>query len=202
PWPEIMLRSPEAQDWRSTTVACGCGGGVAVRAWLPQILEQAPRLVLDADALNAVAEDESLASLLKERRQRNLHTVLTPHPLEAARLLKTNTAQVQAQRLHAARQLAQRFNCTALLKGSGTVIAGPQGDSDAPTCWINPTGNARLSTGGTGDVLAGLIAALWAQGLEPTQAAALAAWRHGFAADHWPARIPFSASALAQRLGA
>lgn len=202
PWPEIMLRSPEAQDWRSTTVACGCGGGVAVRAWLPQILEQAPRLVLDADALNAIAEDESLASLLKERRQRDLHTVLTPHPLEAARLLKTNTAQVQAQRRHAARQLAQRFDCTALLKGSGTVIAGPQEESDAPPCWINPTGNARLSTGGTGDVLAGLIAALWAQGLEPTQAAALAAWRHGFAADHWPAHIPFSASALAQRLGA
>src|SRR5256885_17270059 len=76
------------------------------------------RSVLDADALNAVAEDESLASLLKERRQRNLHTVLTPHPLEAARLLKTNTAQVQAQRLHAARQLAQRFNCTEIGRAS------------------------------------------------------------------------------------
>ena len=201
PWPEIMLRNPEAQDWRATTVACGCGGGVAVRAWLPLILDQAPRLVLDADALNAIAEDESLASLLKGRRQRDLHTVLTPHPLEAARLLQTNTAQVQAQRLNAARQLVQRFDCTVLLKGSGTVIAGPQDKSDATHCWINPTGNARLSTGGTGDVLAGLIAALWTQGLEPTQAAALEAWRHGFAADHWPAHIPFSASALAQRLG-
>lgn len=202
PWPEIMLRSPEAQDWRGATVVCGCGGGMAVRAWLPQILDQAPRLVLDADALNAVAEDESLALLLKERSRRSQHTVLTPHPLEAARLLKMSTAQVQAQRLSAARQLALQFHCTALLKGSGTVIAGSQGDGNAsPPCWINPTGNARLSTGGTGDVLAGLIAALWAQGLDPAQAATLAAWRHGHAADQWPAQMPFSASALAQRLG-
>ncbi len=199
PWPEIMLRSPEAQDWSQPTVACGCGGGLAVRAWLPQVLAQSPRLVLDADALNAVAEDPALAFALQARGSRDQHTVLTPHPLEAARLLDIGTAQVQSQRLQAARTLAQRFQCTVLLKGSGTVIASAT--DAAPACWINPTGNARLATGGTGDVLAGLIAALWAQGRSPSQAAALAAMRHGALADHWPADRPFSASALALHLG-
>lgn len=202
PWPEIMLRSPAAQDWRSATVVCGCGGGMAVRPWLPQVLDQAPRLVLDADALNAVAEDSALARTLGERRRRGLDTVLTPHPLEAARLLHTDTSQVQAGRLQAAQELARRFDCTVLLKGSGSVIAAPRGRADTrPYCWINPTGNARLSTGGTGDVLAGLIAALWAQGLAPPLAAAWGAHRHGAVADQWPPQRPFSASALAIQLG-
>jgi hydroxyethylthiazole kinase-like uncharacterized protein yjeF len=202
PWPEIMLRSPAAQDWRSATVVCGCGGGMAVRPWLPQILDQAPRLVLDADALNAVAGDSSLSRTLGDRRRRGLDTVLTPHPLEAARLLRTDTPQVQAGRLHAAQELARRFDCTVLLKGSGSVIAGPRSGAEAgPCCWINPTGNARLSTGGTGDVLAGLVAALWAQGLAPTLAAAMGAHRHGAVAEQWPSQRPFSASALARQLG-
>lgn len=203
PWPEIMLRSPQAQDWRNATVVCGCGGGLALRPWMAQILEQAPRLVLDADGLNAVAADPDLGRLLRERDRRNLHTVLTPHPLEAARLLGCSTAEVQSRRLGAARELAQRFQCTALLKGSGTVVASasdqPQGAP--PACWINPTGNARLATGGTGDVLAGLIAALWAQGRPAAEAAALAAFRHGSVAERWPAGQPFSASALALHLG-
>lgn len=204
PWPEIMLRHPQTQDWQHATVVCGCGGGQAVRPWMADILAQAPRLVLDADGLNAVAGDARLSQALRERAGRGQHTVLTPHPLEAARLLESSTAQVQSDRLQAARELAQRLQCTVLLKGSGTVIAsGPATPpQETAACWINPTGNARLATGGTGDVLAGLIAALWAQGFAPAQAAALAAYRHGAVADAWPARQPFSASALAQALGA
>lgn len=199
PWPEIMLRHPAAQAWDQATVVCGCGGGQAIAAWLPQVLAQAPRLVLDADALNAVAADKELAHELEGRARIGLHSILTPHPLEAARLLQSTTGQVQADRLAAARQLARRFRCTVLLKGSGTIVASAAGATQG-ACVINPTGNARLATGGTGDVLAGLIGALWAQGLDAAQAAAQAAYRHGQLADEWPGHLPFSASALASRL--
>lgn len=196
PWPEIMLRRPAAQDWSQATVVCGCGGGEAVQAWLPHILSQAPQLVLDADALNAVAASPVLAQQLSQRAMQQLSTVLTPHPLEAARLLQTTTTQVQADRLQSCLQLARKFQCTVLLKGSGTVVANPQ-----QQVWINASGNARLATGGTGDVLAGLIAALWAQGRSADMAAMEGAFRHGQLADRWPADRPFSASALAMHLG-
>ena len=192
-----MLRQPQAQDWQQATVVCGCGGGQAIIAWLPAVLQQAPRLVLDADALNAVAAAPALATLLRERATRQQATVLTPHPLEAARLLQTTTQEVQADRLHAASALAQRFQCTVLLKGSGTVI-----DSPGSTPWINASGNALLARGGTGDVLAGLIGAIWAAGETAEQASVQAAFRHGKVADTWPTHIPFSASALATQLGA
>lgn len=195
PWPEIMLRQPQAQDWSSATVVCGCGGGQAIQDWLPQVLQQAPRLVLDADALNAIADSPSLAEALTARANRQQATILTPHPLEAARLLRTSTSEVQSQRLQACLQLAQQFQCTALLKGSGTIVANANGQ-----IWINSSGNARLATGGTGDVLAGLIGALWAQGRSADQSAVQAALRHGQAADLWPSNHPFSASALAQHL--
>ena len=126
---------------------------------LPLVLSQAPRLVLDADALNAVAADTGLRALVRARAGRQSATVLTPHPLEAARLLGSNAAAVQSDRLAAARQLADALGCTAVLKGSGTVIAEP---GETPV--VNPTGNARLATPGTGDVLAGLIGARLAQG--------------------------------------
>src|SRR5690606_16918480 len=130
-------------------------GGAAVAAVLPQVLREARRLVLDADALNAIAADPQLQRQLRERALRpESATVLTPHPLEAARLLACDTAAVQADRLAAARALADRFGCTALLKGSGSVVATP---GQPPR--INPTGNALLATGGTGDVLAGLAGA-------------------------------------------
>jgi hydroxyethylthiazole kinase-like uncharacterized protein yjeF len=121
--------------------------------------------------------------------------VLTPHPLEAARLLGCSTGEVQADRLRNARALADRFGCVAVLKGSGTVVAAP---GRAPA--INPTGNARLATGGTGDVLAGFIAALLQEGADPFEAACSAVWRHGRAADLWPVDRPLTAGELARRL--
>jgi ADP-dependent NAD(P)H-hydrate dehydratase / NAD(P)H-hydrate epimerase len=160
--PELMLRSgwsagPEAVIGASTVV-CGCGGGDAVRALLPRLLGLAGRLVLDADALNAVATDTALQALLTHRASRQLPTVLTPHPLEAARLLGSTTVEVQADRLRAAQALADRFACCIVLKGSGSVIAAPFARPR-----INPTGNAALATAGTGDVLAGWLGGLWAQ---------------------------------------
>ena len=184
--PELMGRSAWWQSpppvLAATTVACGCGGGDALRQVLPPLLSHSARLVLDADALNAIAADTSLQTLLRGRATRGLHTLLTPHPLEAARLLLSTTAAVQHDRIAAALTLARQLDCTVLLKGSGSVIAAP---GQLP--WINSTGNAALASPGTGDVLAGWAAGLWAQasGDAPMRNAACAAWQHGRAADLW-----------------
>jgi ADP-dependent NAD(P)H-hydrate dehydratase / NAD(P)H-hydrate epimerase len=193
-WPELMFRpaqaSAEGDLARKATTVCGCGGGSAVRAVLPALLEQSPRLVLDADALNAVAVRSDWREQLSERRARGLQTILTPHPLEAARLLGCSNAGIQSDRLQGAQRLALELQCVVVLKGSGSIVAGP---GSQPL--INPTGNALLATAGTGDVLAGIVGAYWAQadasaGTDASpamQAARLAAWRHGELADQWPA---------------
>lgn len=198
--PELMLRRPEAllTQLDRLTVVCGCGGGEAVIGILPELLGRAPHLVLDADALNAIAADPSLQALLQNRGRRDgsgLETVLTPHPLEAARLLNTDTGTVQKDRLTAAQALAERWACTIVLKGSGTVIAAP---GALPR--INPSGNARLATAGTGDVLAGLVGARMAQGLSAFDAACAAVYAHGLAADAWPPGQALTADALARAL--
>ena len=147
---------------------------------LPRVLSIAVRLVLDADALNAVANDTALQSLLKARTARGCETVLTPHPLEAARLLQTTTEQVQSDRLFAAARLAELFQAVVVLKGSGSVIAAPGQISR-----INASGNALLATGGTGDVLAGMLGAALAGGMVAFDAARREVFMHGRAADNW-----------------
>jgi ADP-dependent NAD(P)H-hydrate dehydratase / NAD(P)H-hydrate epimerase len=174
--PELMLRDVADLDFEGKTVVCGCGGGDMVRRVLPRVISSSQRLVMDADALNALPVDESLQTLLKARAAKNLPTILTPHPLEAARLLGLTTAQVQADRLKAAQTLADRFACTVILKGSGSIIASPD---CIPA--INPTGDARLATAGTGDVLAGMCGAFLAA-MQETDAHAVAqkaCWAHG-----------------------
>jgi ADP-dependent NAD(P)H-hydrate dehydratase / NAD(P)H-hydrate epimerase len=190
--PELMFRSLADIDLRSSTVVCGCGGGTAVRSVLPQVLSTAPRLVLDADALNAIATDTSLRTLLTARAARSHSTVLTPHPLEAARLLGSSAAQVQADRLHAAQQLADQCQCIVILKGAGSIIAAPD---QLPH--INSTGNAKLATAGTGDVLAGVVGAYLAAGQSSFSAACCGTYAHGQAANIWPANSPLTASRLA-----
>jgi hydroxyethylthiazole kinase-like uncharacterized protein yjeF len=188
--PELMFRHFEQMDWRGTTVVAGCGGGEAIAQHLPQLLRDAKHLVLDADALNHIAESPELQTLLANRSAGT--TVITPHPLEAARLLKSSVAQLQSDRLNAAQALAQRFQCVAVLKGSGTLIDAPQ---TVPR--INPTGNAKLATAGTGDVLAGLMGAHFAVHGLALEAACDAVYRHGLAADRWQGTV-LSASALCQ----
>ncbi len=194
--PELMFRAIASLDLAHMHIACGCGGGDAVRAELPRILSRARTLVLDADALNAIASDTGLQTLLRSRCVRQPDTtVLTPHPLEAARLLSTSTDKIQADRVGAARTLADRFGAVSVIKGSGSVIAAPGG---VPS--INPTGHAGLATGGTGDVLAGLMAARLAHGLSAIEAAADAVYTHGALADAWPDEKALVASRLAQRI--
>ncbi|MDB5945145.1 MAG: hypothetical protein JWQ33_171 [Ramlibacter sp.] len=192
--PELMLRPWDSLDLKAMNVACGCGGGEAVRSVLPRVLSTSRALVLDADALNAIAGDPQLQAQLKARSARSDRaTVITPHPLEAARLLACSSAQVQADRLAAASDLADRFRCVAVLKGSGSITAEP---GRPPV--INFTGNAKLATAGTGDVLAGMIAARMAQGVLAFDAASQSVQVHGQAADHWPAGQALTALALAR----
>ena len=194
--PELMFRSVEALDLASQVVVCGCGGGQAIKPLLPQVLSTATRLVLDADALNAVAADTALQALLQARAARGCVTVLTPHPLEAARLLRSTTKCIQSDRINAAEQLAERYQAVVVLKGSGSVIAAPGQISR-----INSSGNALLATAGTGDVLAGKVGAAIANGLSAFDAACSAVFAHGQLADNWPITHPrqaLTASMLAR----
>lgn len=194
--PELMFRALDTLNFESMVVVCGCGGGEAVRGPLVQVLASASPVVLDADALNAIAGDTQLQTLLIARAQQQRSTVLTPHPLEAARLLGSTAAQVQNDRLNSAQQLAQHFGCTLILKGSGTVIAAP-----GQTPMINPSGNARLASAGTGDVLAGMVGACLARGLTAFESACQAVYQHGLTADQWPFSAPLVGGSLARQVG-
>jgi NAD(P)H-hydrate epimerase len=134
-------------------------------------------LVLDADGLNALAG--CMDTFRPETRPAGM-TVLTPHPGEMARLTRKTAADIQAQRVTVARDFAKGYRLTLVLKGFRTLIAGPDGQ-----VWVNPTGNPGMATGGTGDVLTGLIAGLWAQfPNRPASAVATAAvYLHGLAGD-------------------
>ena len=186
PHPELMLNAADrialdAMD--ALSIGCGMGGSSHARDVLERALQHGVPTLLDADALNLVARDEALAARVaghgtSQTAPRGTPCVLTPHPLEAARLAGADTHAVQHDRPAAARALAARFAAVVVLKGSGTVIASPDG-----RLAINPTGNAALATGGTGDVLGGLIGALLAQRLPPYEAALAGVYLHGLAAD-------------------
>jgi NAD(P)H-hydrate epimerase len=128
--------------------------------------------VIDADALNCLALEPDLLPA------EHPPLVLTPHPGEMARLMHTDTATVQANRLESALQASRRFGAVVALKGARTVVATPEG-----RIWVNPTGNAGMATGGSGDVLTGVIAGLLAQGLDAEHSAASGVYLHGLAGD-------------------
>ena len=192
--PDLMQRPWSQLALEDLAVVCGCGGGQTVKTVLQAVLARSARLVLDADGLNAVAQDDTWAQALSERGLQQ-PTVITPHPLEAARLLKKSTRHVQDHRLQSAQALADSFNCVVVLKGSGTVITAPK-----QTPRINTTGCGKLAIGGTGDVLAGLIGARMAQGMCPWAAACSAVHQHGLLADTWPEQKALTAQRLAQAL--
>ncbi len=141
--------------------------------------------MVDADALNLLAAHPVL---LHQIARRAAPTLLTPHPAEAARLLGTTTAAVQADRLGHALELAQRCNAHVVLKGCGSVIAAPPGQNPG-RWWINTTGNAGLASAGSGDVLSGIIVALLAQGWPAEDALLAAVHLHGAAADELAERL-------------
>lgn len=179
--PQWMSASPDTGFGSFDAVAIGCGLGTSGAAAdaLRRAGAQARALVIDADALNLIAADASLTAALMQRKSANA-SVATPHPLEAARLLGADVADVQTDRIGAACTLAARLHCVILLKGAGSIVATPQGH------WsIIATGSPCLASAGTGDVLAGLCASLLARGLDAERAACLAAWLHGGAGTLW-----------------
>lgn len=177
--PELMLRPAAAlsEGAQATVVGPGLGRSEQAQTLVAALLASPQPLVIDADALNLIAASDKLQQALA---QRSMPSVLTPHPLEAARLLQTTADAVQRDRIGNAQGLARQFNAVVVLKGSGTVIAEP--GRETPVA-INPSGNGALASAGTGDVLAGVIGALLAQGLTPTDAARTGVWLHGAAAD-------------------
>ncbi len=192
--PQLMTR-PLARALDGVDVACiGCGLGLGetARQALGAALRSPLSLVIDADALNLVAAQPALARALRARRG---DTVLTPHPLEAARLLERPVAEVQADRIGAAIALARRFGATAVLKGAGTLIC------DRELNWsIVDCGTPALASAGSGDVLAGCIATLMAQGRSGGEAARLGVWLHGRAAQLWQSAHPHGIGLSAARL--
>ena len=149
----------------------GVGPGLGQDAWAAMVWETlwycAVRKVVDADALN----------LLASAPQHCADWILTPHPGEAARLLECSTRAVQNDRIAAAHAISERYGGICVLKGSSTVVAGGE------QTWICDRGNPGMATGGMGDILTGLISALWAQRLSAEEAACLGVWLHACAGD-------------------
>ncbi len=174
--PEIICRGIEQAAQVRTLMGAAdvvaIGPGLGQSDWSRELLEAAlasgKRLVVDADALN----------LLAQSPWRGADWVLTPHPGEAARLLGTTAAAVQADRLGALRTLADRFGGTVVLKGACSLVAGPSGKA-----WVCDAGNPGMATAGMGDVLTGAIAGLAAQGLPMEEAAVAGVWAHARAGD-------------------
>jgi hydroxyethylthiazole kinase-like uncharacterized protein yjeF len=178
--PELMCRKAEQvsiQDATVTVIGPGLGQSSASLEMLRHTLQNAQMLVIDADALNLMAQHPELFARCNSRPA--LSTLLTPHPLEAARLLGCSVEEVQKDRVAAAKKIAQEYSALVILKGSGSVLAHPIGQ-----IVINTTGNAALATGGTGDVLAGVCGSLAAQHHNLWQAALAATWLHGAAVDN------------------
>ena len=181
--PELMIRRPD-RLLATDLSALGCGPGMGNNGEVIDLIENACSLdiplVLDADALNRIAENGELHVALSTR---TAPTLLTPHPAEAARLLDCQTSDIQNDRLAATLELAARFDAHVALKGCGTVVAAPDGQ-----WFINTTGNPGLATAGSGDVLTGFATALLAQGWPPLDGLLAAVHLHGCAADRLVAK--------------
>jgi len=163
-------------DLKQDVIACGPGLGrnPAVAEFVRSLLDRSPvPLVLDADAITVLADDPGR---LVGREERDV--IITPHPGEMARLIGSSIEEVQANRIEVATNFAATHRVYVVLKGHRTIIATPEGH-----VYINPTGNPGMATGGTGDVLTGMVAAWLAQLLDAEAACRLAVFLHGAAGD-------------------
>lgn len=193
-WESVYLPLEETPDGKTAAanlpflrgqaadaVLIGCGMSVCddTRALVRGFLEACDKpLLLDADALNCLADDPSVLRRVKAP------VVITPHPAEMGRLLGVSAGEVNADREMTAKRFAADYGVIVVLKGAGTVTAAPDGRAV-----INTTGNSGMATGGSGDVLAGICASLLAQGGEAFDSAAAAVYLHGLAGDLAAARL-------------
>ena len=163
-------------ELRQDVIACGpgLGRGAAIAEFVRTLIERSTvPLVLDADALTVLADDPACLTGKEDR-----DVIITPHPGEMARLIGASVDEVQANRIQVTAEFAATRRIYVVLKGHRTIIATPEGH-----IYINPTGNAGMATGGTGDVLTGMIAAWLAQLLDAEAACRLAVFLHGAAGD-------------------
>lgn len=166
---------------RASSLLLGCGlGQTREAAELVEALLSSVTcpIILDADGINLLARHISIVETIQAP------LIMTPHPLELSRLLGWSVDRIQADRCAAACEAVRRTGAVVVLKGHHTVIASPSGD-----VWVNPTGNPGMAVGGSGDVLAGIIASLVAQGLSPAEAAWCGVYLHGAAGDRAAARL-------------
>jgi hydroxyethylthiazole kinase-like uncharacterized protein yjeF len=191
-WPEaVVSEDPPAEAGRvqAWVVGPGLGTGDAARRRLDEVLASEVPVLVDADGLTLLARDPGGA------RDRSAPTLLTPHAGEAARLLGGDRGEVEARRLEHVRRLAGSFRATVLLKGSTTLVAGPDGPVR-----VNTTGTPWLATAGSGDVLSGLAGSLLAAGLRPLDAGSVGAYLHGRAGRLTAEGAPISAYQLIEHL--
>ncbi len=174
--PELMLHTADdlLQQPHFSAIGIGCGMNTSTQS--EQVLQNwlninNSSLILDADALNIIAKWQTLPDTQNTR-------VLTPHPLEAARLLQCSVEDIQSNRLAAAFQIAKQYQTWVVLKGYQTIVA-----NEKEWFYQNESGNAGLATAGSGDVLTGIISGLFAQGISPQEAICGGVWLHGAAAD-------------------
>lgn len=171
--------TPHFKKCTALLIGCGLGNTVASEQLVEALLNATSGpVVLDADGINAAARHISILETAHPP------LILTPHPKELARLLHSTVEEVQADRQTAALTAASRFNAVVVLKGHHTVITDPNG-----TVTVNETGNPGMAVAGSGDVLAGIIAGLVAQGFSPFDAARCGVYLHGAAGDLAAARL-------------
>jgi NAD(P)H-hydrate epimerase len=181
--PEIMLEEGEASltKARSAVVVLGpgLGQGEEAKRWLTKALDSPHPLVLDADALNLLAATGQIPLVRKQAS-----VLMTPHPKEAARLLQGTVEEIEGNRYDAIQKLVQRTGAVCLLKGRGTLVRAP----GSPLTYVINEGTSALAKGGSGDLLAGAVAAFVSQGLSPEKALAFGSFVHGRAAQFWEER--------------
>lgn len=156
---------------KCTAYVVGCGAGKRAKR-VKKLLKFTKPLVIDADSISYLSKHPGIM------KKKHCKTILTPHPLELARLCSTTINAVETDRIKAASVAASEFKSVVILKGNNTLIATPQGN-----IFINTTGNSGLAKGGSGDVLAGIIGSFLAQGYEPEESALIGVYLHGKAAD-------------------
>lgn len=160
---------------KSSAVVIGCGLSVCddTKNLVQSVITNCEKpLVIDADALNCICNKPEILKNLK------VPAIITPHPGEMARLLHSTPKTVNLNRENTAIDFAKKFGVVTVLKGAGTIIASPDGE-----VYINHTGNSGMATGGSGDVLSGIIGSLLAQGAAPINAAAAGVFLHGTIGD-------------------
>ncbi len=172
--PEVINYPPEQfSDMTANASVIGCGISDAYNNLLSSlILSLDHPCVIDADGINFIAKNNNIL------RETKSSVVLTPHPMEFSRLTGFSVENIQCNRVEYAERFSREYNCTLVLKGHNTVIASPNNETV-----INKTGNSALSKGGSGDVLAGVIGSLLAQGYSPHTAAVIGAYVHGKAGE-------------------